>query len=125
MAGVIFLIVAVGAFVGLVIYIKKTDSVGSKELMNELYDKDTNKKEHQESNSDNKVANLENESTLAEQGILEDLEDEEEYEEYTYDSYKSDEEYLRVAKMVKNIYYTIVCVVIMLLGILYIMLFKI
>ncbi len=125
MAGVIFLVVSAVAFVGLVIYIKKSDSVGSKDLMNELYDKGVSKKEVDEVDSGDGVASNDIEKSLEATGIEEDLDKEEEFEEYTYDSYKSDEEYLRIANLVKNIYYTIVCVVIMLLGILYIILFKI
>lgn len=133
MAGIIFLVVAVVAFVGLVIYIKKSDSSVNKDLMNELYDKGTSKKVNnakvQELEKSGNVyledENEDNIETLESVNPLEYLEEVEEFEDFTYDSYKSDEEYLRVARLVKNIYYGIVCIVIMLLGILYIVLFKI
>ncbi len=136
MAGIIFLAVAFVAFVGLVIYIKKTDSRVNKELMKELYDKGSSNKEdiaemQQEESLNLRSENTEDENednieTLESVNPLEYLEEPiEEYEKYSYDSYKSDEEYLRVARLMKNIYYGIVCIVILLLGILYIVLFKI
>lgn len=127
MYGIIFLVISILAFGGLYMYIKKSDSGSSdnsnnrKELMNELYNKQPkNKKQENKKTSETQVEVEENNNDEN----TDDENKEEEYEEYTYDSYKSDEEYLRIARLMKNIYFTIVAVVLMVLGILYIMLFK-
>lgn len=123
-------------------YIKKSgnSTENRKDLMNELYndnskkDKSNSKKKGSISKIDDTKNNIkentkddtkENTKENTEDEKLEDdTEDEEEFEEFTYDSYKSDEEYLRIANLVKNVYYCIVGVVLVLLGILYIVLFK-
>ncbi len=48
----------------------------------------------------------------------------ESYEAYSPKSYKNDEEYKRMASLVKNIYFTLVAVMFVILGILYIIFFK-
>lgn len=92
--------------------------------MNELYSNSskTKKIDKCENNIENKDALSENERTIEDSDETGD--DSEDVEEFTYDSYKSDEEYLRMAKLVKNIYYCIAGGVIVLLGILYIIMFK-
>ncbi len=119
MLGISLIIVAILMFLGLFIYIKKTENIDIEKVKSEI-------------NGENKVdESLKQKNSAVEENIQEvEMEDsensveEEEFEEYRYDSYKSDEEYLRMARLVKNIYYSVVGVVIVLFGILYIIMFK-
>ncbi len=129
MSGIAFLGISVLAFIGLYFYTKKSDSpinVNRKELMNELYDKNKqSKKVDVEAQSEKSLELLDKEQNNVNTLETEEIEEEEENEKFSYDSYMSDEEYLKVAKLAKNIYYSIVAIVIFLLAILYVVMFKI
>ncbi len=128
MTGIIFIVLSIIILIVLLVISKKSRTNEQLENLNQQNNAINSNsveqtKEYDNSKSENlNKENLNMESCIDSTEVTVD-ESSNDYERYDPKSYKSDEDYRRMASLVKNIYFSLVAVVFVILGVLYFLLF--
>ncbi len=123
MAGIVLICLSLLIFIVLIIVSKKNNKINQSQIDNQVQRNDeTNNAAFSTGLRIEDESNTLDDDTDSEEKV--DTSNSNDFSSYSPKSYKDDEEYKRMASLVKNIYFSLVTIVFLILGVLYFIFIK-